>query len=312
LRFLPVVERELRIAARGPGSHRWRTSVAGIGLGFMALLTAAHSARNYPAEVLGVSLFQALIMVSAMYAFLASVSVTADSVSREKREGTLGLLFLTELRGRDIILGKLAANSLNTIYGLLGLLPLLAIPVMLGGVSIRAGVGATLSVLNLLFVSLSLGIFVSTLSWDERRATFAAVVVGLAVMLGPLLLGGVRVYFGRGSSIAWVLSSFSPLFPLVSSLPVPGAGWQLRPLLPSHLLGWLLLIHAGRLAQQAWHSRSGAPVRRSMDERVFTPRDSQARAGHRRQILDLHPLVWLQERHPGSGSTRTGWCWLLP
>ena len=43
---------------------------------------------------------------------------TADCVSSEKRDGTLGLLFLTDLKGYDVICGKLAANSVSVLYGL--------------------------------------------------------------------------------------------------------------------------------------------------------------------------------------------------
>lgn len=303
LRFLPVVERELRIASRGKAAFRWRTSTVATALGLMAMVTFYLSVESAPAEWHGRALFHSLVGVSGLFAFLASVSVTADTVSREKREGTLGLLFLTDLRGMDIILGKLAANSLNTVYSLLGLLPLLAIPVLLGGVNIETGVLATLAVVNLLFVSLCLGIFVSTLSWDERRATFAAVIGGLVLMVGPFVAGGLWVWMlGRGPVLTVLLSALSPLFPLMSVLP-NATGVRAWPpvweIVPSHLLGWVLLRWAGWLVQRAWHSRSGSPVRRTVDERVFTPRDPAERSRHRRQLLDVHPLVWLLERHPG-------------
>src|ERR1044071_9279281 len=50
---------------------------------------------------------------------LAPILLTADCVSRERREGTLGLLFLTDLRGIDVILGKLAAKGIVPMYCLL-------------------------------------------------------------------------------------------------------------------------------------------------------------------------------------------------
>ncbi|MBL9138461.1 MAG: ABC transporter permease [Verrucomicrobiales bacterium] len=302
-RFVPVVERELRMAARGRALYRWRMVVVTLALGLMAVLTSVMSGAQTPAETQGRHLFHALLVVSAVYALLASISVTADSISREKREGTLGLLFLTDLRGLDIVLGKLAASSLHTTYGLIGLLPLLAIPVMLGGVSIYGGIVATAAVVNLLFLSLAVGIFVSTISWDERRSTFAAMVTMLVLMLGPMLIGGIWVWlFGRGTLAQVLFSGLSPLFPLLASVPGPGGVLPWSPtlgLLPSHLLGWLLLLVAGRWVEQAWHSRSGNPVRRTVDERVFTSADPVARSASRRRMLEAHPLVWLLERHPG-------------
>lgn len=305
LKFLPVVERELRLASRGRATYRWRTLVVAAGLGLMAMLTVALGSSNTPAEVQGMTLFRTLSSLAALYALVASLAVTADSVSREKREGTLGLLFLTDLRGPDIILGKLAASSLNVVYGLLGLLPLLAIPVMLGGVSIHAGVLATLGVVNLLFVSLSVGILVSVLSWDERRAMFAAIIVMTVLCLGPFVMGGVWVWLrGRGSLAELLFSGISPMFPLLGGSPNWGGGngrtWSpFLGLIPSHALGWLALVVASVWVSRAWHSRSGAPVRRTVDERVFTAGNPVVRAEHRRQALEVHPLVWLLERHPG-------------
>ncbi|MBL9126212.1 MAG: hypothetical protein JNL97_01135 [Verrucomicrobiales bacterium] len=300
---LPIVERELRIAARGKAVYRWRIALVGAGLGVMALMTWIMATGGTSQSEQGRSLFLTLLAVSSTYAFLASVTVTADSVSREKRDGTLGLLFLTDLRGRHIILGKLAASSLNTVYGLLGLLPLLAIPILMGGVSVNAGVSSALAVLNLMFLSLALGIFVSTLSWDERRSTFAAIVSGLAVLIGPFALGGLWVLLlGRGPIWSVILSGMSPLFPLVSwtqNFTGVRAFPPYLDLLPSHALGWVLLLAAGSLAERSWQSKGGGTTKRTVDERLFVPKDPVSKARHRRRMLEAHPLVWLLERHPG-------------
>lgn len=299
-RILPVVERELRVASRGKGAYRWRTAVAAVGLGLMAAQSLSMTARQVPADAQGTALFRVLVGIAALYAVVASLSVTADSVSREKREGTLGLLFLTDLRGRDVILGKLAACSLNTVYGLLGLLPLLAIPVMMGGVSIHTGLLATGAMVNLLFVSLSVGILVTTLSWDERRATFAAFTTALALMIGPPLMAGMGVFFGGGDAGEWLVSRLSPLMPLLEAI----TGW--RPvdlrwtnLVPSHLVGWVFLLTAAWKVEGVWQSRGATQVRRTLDERLFTPGTAPERGRLRTRLLEVHPLVWLLERHPG-------------
>ena len=302
-KVLPIVERELRIAARGKGTYRWRMTLVGVGLGVMGLLAWVMAADPSSQAAQGQTMFYTLLGLAATYAFLASVTVTADTVSREKREGTLGLLFLTDLRGWHIVLGKIVATSLNTVYGLLGLLPLLAIPILMGGVSVNAGMASALAVVNLMFLSLVLGIFVSTVSWDERRATFASVVSGLALMIGPFALGGLWVVLlGRGPAWSVLLSGMSPLFPLFSLAPNFTGARALPPfvdLLPSHLLGWVLLLAAGSMAERSWQGRSGGSAKRTIDERLFIPKDPGSRARHRRRMLDAHPLVWLLERHPG-------------
>ena len=47
-KWLPVVERELRIAARGRALYRWRTVVVGLGLGLMALATLTLATEGTP------------------------------------------------------------------------------------------------------------------------------------------------------------------------------------------------------------------------------------------------------------------------
>src|SRR5688572_8189033 len=50
------------------------------------------------------------------YAFFLGLGRICDSLSEEKREGTLGLLFLTHLKPSDIVLGKLSCYLLRQIY----------------------------------------------------------------------------------------------------------------------------------------------------------------------------------------------------
>ena len=109
-----------------------------------------------------------------------------DCVSSEKREGTLGLLFLTDLKGYDVICGKLAANSLNALYGLVAILPVLSLPVMLGGVTFTQFVRTALTLLSIMVFSLSVGIFVSTHSRNERKAMFFTVLLLLAAFFLPI------------------------------------------------------------------------------------------------------------------------------
>src|SRR3954464_6612207 len=131
--FLPIVGRELRVAARQRNTYWIRTGAAlgGIAIGaWIMLMPFFHDNRT-----LGPALFVSLSILTFAYSLLIGVLRTADCLSEEKREGTLGLLFLTDLKGYDIVLGKLAATSLNAIYGTLAIVPLMAIPILLGGVT---------------------------------------------------------------------------------------------------------------------------------------------------------------------------------
>src|SRR5690349_5037274 len=84
---------------------------------------------------LGSTLFAILSWLSLAAALSAGLFLTSDCLSEEKREGTLGLLFLTDLRGYDVVAGKLLVTSLRASYALLAIFPILAIPLLMGGVS---------------------------------------------------------------------------------------------------------------------------------------------------------------------------------
>ena len=134
--FLPIVERELRVAARRRGTYWTRVFAALIAIcaaGWM--LTLSNLGRHESPSELSRSIFMTLSSFAFLYCLVAGARNTADCLSEEKREGTLGLLFLTDLKGYDVVLGKLVATSLNSFYGLLAIFPVLAIPLLLGGVA---------------------------------------------------------------------------------------------------------------------------------------------------------------------------------
>ena len=95
------------MACRKRGTFVLRITTALIGLvlgGFCLLLS---SLGNVPMTGIGKALFGILTWVSFIAAAGAGLFVTSDCVSEEKREGTLGLLFLTDLRGYDVVAGHI-------------------------------------------------------------------------------------------------------------------------------------------------------------------------------------------------------------
>ena len=103
--FLPIVARELRIASRRRATYWVRSGAAGLILlvGAWFFLMLHREAPRQLAEVL----FGVTTGAAVLYCLLSGVRATSDCISQEKREGTLGLLFLTDLRGYDVVLGKL-------------------------------------------------------------------------------------------------------------------------------------------------------------------------------------------------------------
>src|ERR1041384_7213868 len=113
--FLPIVERELRLASRKRGTF-WLRVIAAlvavvIGVGFMVIQYVTAVAFGGGRLQLGGPLFSTLTWLCFAAALSAGLFFTSDCLSEEKREGTLGFLFLTDLSGYDVVLGKLLARS---------------------------------------------------------------------------------------------------------------------------------------------------------------------------------------------------------
>src|SRR5687767_8468834 len=161
MKALPIVARELRVASRRSRTYarRWVVALAAVLFGGWFVWTFSSL------RILGVGqtqIFQNLAQTIFVLCLFAGIT-TADCLSEEKREGTLGLLFLTDLKSYDIVLGKLAATSLNAFYALLGLIPMLSLAVLLGGVTIGDVAGVSLVLANTMFLSLSLGMLISAM-----------------------------------------------------------------------------------------------------------------------------------------------------
>src|SRR6516165_3038490 len=131
--LLPTVERELRTSARHAGTYHLRLVAAGALLFAILVFTVRHGF----AIGLGGKLFGDLHLALFTAIWIAVPFLTADCISRERREGTLGILFLTRLRAQDIVLAKCLAHSLRALTLWLAVLPLITVPILFGGVSGR-------------------------------------------------------------------------------------------------------------------------------------------------------------------------------
>src|SRR5436190_8364828 len=132
--FLPITWRELRVSSRRKGLFRVRRWTALLAM-VVSLVSLAAVMTTRRGGNPGNTLFNILTGYAFGLSLLSGVGLTADSLSEERREGTLGLLFLTNTKEYDLVLGKFISNAVTAFYVLLALLPITALPVLLGGVT---------------------------------------------------------------------------------------------------------------------------------------------------------------------------------
>lgn len=296
--FLPIVERELRVAARRKATYWSRIGAAGLAIFiFAAVIGLSELSRgrmSFGGE-LGTILFAIFSWLSFAFACSAGVFLTADSLSEEKREGTLGLLFLTDLRGYDVVFGKLFSHSFVAAYGLLAAFPVIGIAFLLGGVTGGEFWRLVLVLFNTLFFSLAAGVLISAISRDAQRAmSGAAMLCGLFVALFPAI---------DWAMADWDVSKFESRFSLAS--PAYGLT-EARSLVLSdfwtcllmvHGIAWMFLVLASVLAPRSWQetatkSTSGSGSR-AQRLRFGSP---IKRAAFRVRWLAENPVRWLAGR----------------
>ena len=306
MRFLPIIHRELLIAGRRGSTYLGRLIAVGA-MSAILMWVLFVSAGAAPAT-LGKTLFLTIASITYFLCALTGVKLTSDSLSYERREGTLGLLFLTNLRSIEIILGKLAAGGIQAVLTLTATFPLFAVPFLFGGLTASDFLWFVTSALNVLFLSLSLGLFASALCKDDRVALGVGLLLMAGAVFGPLI--GALVYGqlagGASGSGAEILAGFSPatapfllLFERVGG--IRGATTGISDAISTSLWTTLItalvaVVLASTTLARLWRSQEKQPEAATRTGSTGADeRDSRTAA--RAPLLDRNPYVWLAGRN---------------
>jgi len=264
-------------------------------------------------QMVGRMLFYTLTGGVMFYALLAGIRFTSDSLSEEKREGTLGLLFLTDLRGYDVVVGKLLATSLAVFYCVLAVLPVLALPLLMGGVG--AGEFARLVgvIVNTLFFSLCVGMFASAISRSPRVAIAWTLLLLLIVCGGSPALGMLewKSRHWRGNFVH-EFAIPSPVFSYFTGTDEFFKRGFARAFYSSviivHLLGWIFLALASFVVRRSWQDKPATVRSSELKEkwRNTIEGDASSRNDFRRSLLDENAFYWLATKP----RQKALWSWL--
>lgn len=289
MNVLPLIHRELLVNSRKRATYWLRVGVTASALAVAALYLISFERSGAITMISpGRWLFQVLVWLSFATAGLFGVFFAADAISEERRDGTLGLLFLTPLKGLDVVLGKLASSCLRSGFALLAALPVLALPLLLGGVTFTAYFRVACALAGTLVLSIALGLLVSAYCRESTRA----IVVALVVMLA---LAGLPIWIDLG-----ILRGMPTFEPVVSPVS-PGYALYLAAqdrapklwttLASQHAFAWFALLLAAR--RTARFGDTARPLPRSKPARWLAaeaPRGSQSR------LRDRAPVAWLVQR----------------
>jgi ABC-type Na+ efflux pump permease subunit len=302
-----VIDRELRVQARQAATY-WLRTAAAAAVVFIAVTRGLLEMHLGDGGTLLASQVHAVFVCL----WLLVPVMTADTVSRERREGTLGLLLLTPLRPPGIILAKSLANGLRGLSVVVVALPAMALPVLLGGVGgaqLLLGLAFNLAVLGF---ALAAGLTASACCVRWGRATALALILavgGVKVFAITQALGMVSAQFWtQVEPLDWTLKA--GLEPFLNEGDVwremlfPSAWTSLRPYrgAGSALCASLLSLLLAQ-AFAAWRLRAGdrsqspSKASRWVQETFCTPVYARSLLERfMRHSLQHNPVGWLERR----------------
>lgn len=330
----PVFLRELRAESRRGVNYWLRLLGAGVLLATVVLFAINWGGFDKNS---GGILFSRLNLVLFGAIWLVVPLMTADCLSREKREGTLGLLFLTSLRPGQVVLAKALVHVLRALILFLAATPVLVIPVIMGGVGWKEVLRAVLLDLGAIGLALSAGILASSWATRFNRAFILAFVIsslsgflfitvhGLARTLQ--LFQTYNIQLRLTTFMSQMASFYQSRLEMVYVIVGPSgyatpvgltAVDQVTLWLAAGLLGFSLLaaavtmFWAARRLAKTW---SGEPSSMKQAQRIaFWSRLRFGRGWLQRsngRTLDRNPIRWLQEWSWQTRLTKWGWCLAL-
>lgn len=306
---LPIVERELRVTARSRETYWSRT---GIVLGLGLLWIPAWTGIFGTTTELNTFVFNGMLWAGFAVSCLACL-FTADAISRERREGTLGLLFLSRVRVVDVLLGKLGSSGFKGLCMLAAFLPMLMIPVLAGGVTGGEALREGLVLLDTFWLSLCVGLWASARSEEAFKTIKTAVLLVGTIVLMPFFTFAFSYSFRTAS---WAPISFAPyrempvlalelLSPLTTLADGRDQFYKVTPwpfwfsLAVVQILGWAFLLFTGVRLRRSLREPERVNVSRS--SKRSNDRLSKPYVDSRRTLRwrENSPIDWLVKRQRG-------------
>jgi ABC-type transport system involved in multi-copper enzyme maturation permease subunit len=250
--FLPIIERELRVRARNRAAYWTRFAVALASM-LVCLPQLMWSGPFGTPTTMGESLFNGIVSAAFLLSCGACL-LTADVISSERREGTLGLLLLTRVTTFDVLLGKLGSAGLTSLCALVACLPMLMIPLLAGGVTGGEVFRKGLVLVATLFLAMAAGVWASARGHEWLKTARTALLLVATLVLVPSLVG---VLFKPVGAAIGLLSPLGTISAAGDALYKVSAADYWVSLLLVQAVGWALLVGADFRLRSSWREERG-------------------------------------------------------
>jgi len=305
--FLPIITRELRAQSRQLFTY-WIRVIGVLALLVGGLILVAQHAGD---PNLGGLLFSRMHLLGYISIWLCVPIAAADCIARERREGTLGLLYLSRLRPTGIVVAKSVAHGWRGMTLVVATIPALAIPFLAGGVSGAQLALSALANLNALGWCLSAAIVTSALVRNAGAAIFLAIALAMGgFLLLPWIIGAL---LGLNSQTTWMAGYSQGAYDFfVGLMVVANSSASATSVFRFYKLGQvfqavfttsaitasmfvLALIFAAQRVRHSWKDEPPSARAERVNTVLFQPRFGLPRFRRlRSRQLERNPVGWLE------------------
>ena len=175
-----IVYREILVFSRNPKIYALRLALVG-SIAVVWLLSSEISSLSGPMSL------RLLTYTAVTFFGVTAVFLSADTVSSERRNRTLGLLLLTPLKPAELLLGKLFSNSSHFLFCLIAVAPIFALTLLRGGLEWTDVVLELVNVVSMVVLALTVGLFYSTIGHQKVFSVLLSLLTLGGCILGPRL-----------------------------------------------------------------------------------------------------------------------------
>lgn len=255
---------------------------------------------------IGENSFYAIIGTLLGIVLLAAPAATAGSICRDKVSGALLQLMTTDLRDREIVLGKYLGRLIPVLGLVLASAPVLFLASLLGGIDLNALFAAFLVILGCALVGCSLAMVLSVYGTKTHEVLLVTYVIWVTCLLASPIYASLIDYLSLPAVPEW-LAYLNPFWIAFAPYWSPGAtdiGHNVRFLVGSVVVS-LIFLGLTWLRMRQKVLAQAARVSKARSRWSFW----RELTSWSKPSLDRRPLLWWEwHRRRPSLWVRLVWC----